>query len=64
MDEFLNDMLLQYPDFMMVYAKDLEKELDEEYPEIEMPEETPDLIECMWENLCQRIRLEFGEDAI
>lgn len=63
-DEFLNDMLLQYPDFMMVYAKDLEKELDEEYPEIEMPEETPEDIERMWENLCQRIRLEFGEDAI
>ena len=63
-DEFLNDMLLQYPEFMMVYAKDLEKELDEEYPEIEMPEETPEDIERMWENLCQRIRLEFGEDAI
>ena len=47
-----------------VYGQKLEKELDEKYPDTELPEETPEERQAAWERLCARIRAEFGEDAI
>ena len=40
------------------------KKLEEQYPDVELPEETPEEQQASWERLCARIREEFGEDAI
>ena len=39
-----------------VYGQKLEKELDEKYPDTELPEETPEERQAAWERLCARIR--------
>ena len=57
-------LLRDYPDLTDVYGQKLEKELDEKYPDTELPEETPEERQAAWERLCARIRAEFGEDAI
>lgn len=58
-------MLTEYQDFMSVYADRMEKELDEKYPDDgTFKESTPEELEKSWQDLCRRIREEYGEDAI
>ena len=63
-DKIFYRLLKDYPDLTDVYGQKLEKELDEKYPDTELPEETPEERQAAWERLCARIRAEFGEDAI
>ena len=58
-------MLTEYQDFMSVYADKMEKELNEKYPDDgAFKESTPEELEKSWQDLCKRIREEYGEDAI
>lgn len=58
-------MLTEYQDFMSVYADKMEKELDEKYHDDgTFKESTPEELEKSWQDLCKRIREEYGEDAI
>ncbi len=41
-DKIFYRLLRDYPDLTDVYGQKLEKELDEKYPDTELPEETPD----------------------
>lgn len=63
-DKIFYRLLRDYPDLTDVYGQKLEKELDEKYPDTELPEETPEERQAAWERLCARIMAEFGEDAI
>ena len=63
-DKIFYRLLRDYPDLTDVYGQKLEKELDEKYPDTELPEETPEERQAAWERLWARIRAEFGEDAI
>ena len=49
-DDLFNRMLLEYPDFMSVYAQKTESSREE--------------LDAGWEDLCRRIREKYGEDAI
>lgn len=63
-DKIFYRLLRDYPDLTDVYGQKLEKELNEKYPDTELPEETPEERQAAWERLCARIRAEFGADAI
>ena len=53
-------------DINMPYLDGVEllRRLQEQYPDVELPEMTPEEQQASWEKLCARIREEFGEDAI
>lgn len=61
-DDLFNRMLLEYPDFMSVYAQRIEDEVNEKY--VDIPESSPEELDAGWEDLCRRIREKYGEDAI
>lgn len=63
-DDLFNRMLLEYPDFMSVYAQKIEDEVNEKYADIDIPESSPEELDAGWEDLCRRIREKYGEDAI
>lgn len=63
-DRIFYRMLLEYPDFLSVYANRIEQEVNERYPDIDFPEQTPEELQAGWEDLCRRIREKYGEDAI
>ena len=57
-------MLLEYPDFLSVYANRIEQEKSERYSDIDFPEQSQEELQAGWEDLCRRIRERYGEDAI
>ncbi|BDZ84196.1 hypothetical protein Lac2_23300 [Claveliimonas bilis] len=57
-------LLIEYPDFMTAYGSRIEKELNEKYAGVELPESSPEELKAGWEALCARIRKEYGENAI
>lgn len=57
-------MLLEYPDFLSVYADRIEQEVNARYSDIDFPEQTQEELQAGWEDLCKRIREKYGEDAI
>ena len=59
-----NRMLLEYPDFMFVYAQKIEDEVNEKYVDIDIPESSQEELDAGWEDLCRRIREKYGEDTI
>ena len=61
-DDLFSRMLLEYPDFMSVYAQKIEDEVNEKY--VDIPESSPEELDAGWEDLCRRIREKYGEDAI
>lgn len=63
-DKIFYRLLKEYPDLTGVYGAKIEKKLEEQYPDVELPEMTPEEQQASWEKLCARIREEFGEDAI
>ena len=63
-DDLFNRMLLEYPDFMSVYAQKIEDEVNEKYADIDIPESSSEELDAGWEDLCRRIREKYGEDAI
>ena len=63
-DDLFNRMLLEYPDFMSVYAQKIEDEVNEKYADIDIPESSREELDAGWEDLCRRIREKYGEDAI
>ena len=63
-DRIFYRMLLEYPDFLSVYANRIEQEVNERYPDIDFPQQTPEEMQEGWEDLCRRIRERYGEDAI
>ena len=48
-DKIFYRLLRDYPDLTDVYGQKLEKELDEKYPDTELPEETPEERQAAWE---------------
>ena len=63
-DDLFYRMLLEYPDFLSVYAQKIEDEVNEKYADIDIPESSPEELDAGWEDLCRRIREKYGEDAI
>ena len=63
-DDLFNRMLLEYSDFLSVYAQKIEDEVNEKYADIDIPESSPEELDAGWEDLCRRIREKYGEDAI
>ena len=63
-DKIFYRLLKEYPDLTGVYGAKIEKKQEAQYPDVELPEETPEEQQASWERLCARIREEFGEDAI
>ena len=63
-DDLFYRMLLEYPDFLSVYAQKIEDEVNEKYADIDIPESSPEELDAGWEDLCRRIRGKYGEDAI
>lgn len=63
-DRIFYRMLLEYPDFLSVYADRIEQEVNERYTDIDFPEQTEEELQAGWEDLCRRIRERYGEDAI
>ena len=57
-------MLLEYPDFLSVYAQKIEDEVNEKYADIDIPESSPEELDAGWEDLCRRVREKYGKDAI
>lgn len=55
-------MLSEYPKFMCKYADEILKEV--ENADINLPELTPEEQEILWQELCEKIRTRYGEDAI
>lgn len=63
-DNLFYRLLVEYPDFMTVYANRIEQEVEEKYSNIDFPESTVEDLQAGWEALCRRIRERYGEDAI
>lgn len=63
-DRIFYRILLEYPDFLSVYADRIEQEVNERYTDIDFLEQTPEELQAGWEDLCKRIREKYGEDAI
>ena len=63
-DNLFYRLLVEYPDFMTVYANRIEQEVEEKYSDIDFPESTPEELQAGWEDLCRRIRERYGKDAI
>lgn len=63
-DRIFYRLLLEYPDFLSVYADRIEREVNERYPDIDFPQQTSEEMQAGWEDLCRRIRERYGEDAI
>lgn len=63
-DDLFYRMLLEYPDFLSVYAQKIEDEVNEKYADIDIPESSPEELDAGWEDLCRRIREKYGKDAI
>lgn len=63
-DNLFYRLLVEYPDFMTVYANRIEQEVEEKYSNIDFPESTVEDLQAGWEALCARIRKEYGENAI
>ena len=63
-DNLFYRLLVEYPDFMTVYANRIEQEVEGKYSDIVFPESTPEELQAGWEDLCRRIRERYGEDAI
>lgn len=61
-EELFFRMLSEYPEFMCNYADELLKEV--ENADIDLPEPTPEEHEFLWQELCEKIRAQYGEDAI
>ena len=55
-DDLFYRMLLEYPDFLPVYAQKIEDEVNEKYADIDIPESSPEELDAVWEDLCRRIR--------
>ena len=45
-DDLFNRMLLEYPDFMFVYAQKIEDEVNEKYVDIDIPESSQDELDA------------------
>lgn len=54
-DDLFYRMLLEYPDFLSVYAQKIEDEVNQKYADIDIPEFSPEEIDVGWEDLCRRI---------
>ena len=54
-DDLFNRMLLEYPNFMSVYAQKIEDEVNEKYADIDIQEASPEELDAGWEDLCRRI---------
>ena len=63
-DDLFNRMLLEYPEFLSIYAQRIEDEVNEKYADIDIPESSSEELSVGWEDLCRRIREKYGEDAI
>ncbi|MGN8943777.1 hypothetical protein ACTNEF_01455 [Bariatricus sp. HCP28S3_E4] len=63
-DGFFYDFLLQYPDFLIDHANQVEMELEQMPLPKDWHDPTPEETEASWQRLCARIREEYGEDAI
>lgn len=63
-DDLFNRMLLEYPEFLAIYAQRIEDEVNEKYADIDIPESSLEELSVGWEDLCRRIREQYGEDAI
>ena len=61
-EELFFRMLSEYQEFMCNYADELLKEV--ENADIDLPEPTPEEHEFLWQELCEKIRALYGEDAI
>lgn len=59
-DKLFYDLLSEYPEFLEEYAKEIEEQIED----VELPERTPEQEAESWNRLCERIRKEFGDDAI
>lgn len=63
-DRVFYRLLLEYPDFLSVYADRIEQEVNERYPDIDFPQQTSEEMQAGWEDLCRCIRERYGDDAI
>lgn len=63
-DKTFYRLLDEYPDLTEVYGNKIERELNEKYSDIPLPEETEAEQKAAWEKLRVRIRDRYGEDAI
>ena len=63
-DDLFNRMLLEYPEFLAIYAQRIEGEGEEKYAGKGLPESSPEQLRFGWEVLSRRIREKYGEDAI
>ena len=63
-DDLFNRMLLEYPDFMSVYAQKIEDEMNEKYADIDIQESSQEELDVGWEDLCRRILEKYGEDVV
>ena len=63
-DKIFYRLLKEYPNLTGVYGSKIVKEMAEQYPDMELPEETPEERQAAWERLCAKIREGYGEDAI
>lgn len=53
-DDLFNRMLLEYPDFMSVYAQKIEDEVNEKYADIDISESSPEELDAGWEDLLSK----------
>ena len=47
-DDLFNRMLLEYPDFLSVYAQKIDDEVNEKYADIDIPESSPEELDAGW----------------
>lgn len=59
-DNLFYELLNKYPQFMTEYAKTIEAEIKD----VELPMKTTEEEAESWNQLCERIRKEYGDDAI
>lgn len=47
-DDLFNRMLLEYPEFLAIYAQRIEDEVNEKYADIDIPESSPEELSVGW----------------
>lgn len=63
-EDLFNRMLIEYPDFLEVYAQKIEDEVNEKCKDVDIPASSPEELNAGLEDLYQRIRKKYGEGAI
>lgn len=58
-DDLFYRMLLEYPDFLSVYAQKIEDEVNEKYADIDIPESSPEELDAGWEDLWYTVNHEY-----